>query len=58
MDNNEAMNLDDNMMVKGKSLLESLPGDIVAIQQYYLVTVKRLANLYLLLKAKCNQIST
>jgi len=52
------MNLDDNMMIKARSLFELLPGEASALRQCFLTLIRRIVNLYVLLKVRCSQIGT
>lgn len=50
------MNLDENMMVKLKSLEEAMPMGILGLQQFFMVILKRMANLYFLLRIRSRQL--
>jgi hypothetical protein len=50
------MNLEENMMVKVKSLQEAMYASALELKQAYMVLMKRMANLYFLLRIQSRQL--
>lgn len=56
LDGFESMNLDENLMIKIKSLYEMIPTDLIKLKQTYLVIIKRMVGLYFLLRMRSRQL--
>jgi hypothetical protein len=56
LDGYESMNLEENMMVKVKSLQEAMYASALELKQAYMVLMKRMANLYFLLRIQSRQL--